>query len=73
MRSLFDKLIQEEDNPLLVAQLGGEVAGYIWARIAKAQRITQIQLDYWAFNDSAAAFFSKRGYTPFNLLAWKNL
>lgn len=40
-------------------------------KLAHARGVKTISLDFWTFNESAAGFFAKNGYAPYNIKMWK--
>lgn len=40
--------------------------------LAKTEGIAAVQLDVWAFNAEAQAFFARHGFTPCNLRLWRS-
>lgn len=41
--------------------------------LAQARGVKKISLDFWTFNESAARFFAKNGYEPYNIKMWKEV
>ena len=41
--------------------------------LARAEGITHLELDVWAFNDHARVFFERQGFTVYNQRLWMDL
>ena len=68
-------LVVDQISVRPVAQKKGVGAALIERAIAlcKELNVPRIQLDSWAFNTEAHAFFEKTGFEKFNYRFWRNL